>query len=60
MNPSILEKYNALPTGIKKQVEDFIDSLPKSISKILSHQFSQQRKSTLWQFSRKISGSRRF
>lgn len=27
MNPLIFEKYNALPEGIKKQVEDFIEFL---------------------------------
>ncbi|SMH59091.1 Protein of unknown function [Picosynechococcus sp. OG1] len=33
MNPSILEKYNALPTGIKKQVEDFIEFLAQKYLK---------------------------
>ncbi|WP_030008182.1 DUF2281 domain-containing protein [Picosynechococcus sp. NKBG042902] len=33
MNPSILEKYNALPPGIKKQVEDFIEFLAQKYLK---------------------------
>ncbi|MFP4300162.1 MAG: DUF2281 domain-containing protein [Spirulinaceae cyanobacterium] len=34
MKPTILEKYNALPDTVKKQVEDFIDFLAQKYSPV--------------------------